>query len=230
MKFHVASSDKSRFTFLTNMNRCNRCSLAALFQTTKMRMSHAASGRGVACSTFVAPEHYLVHIMAPPSLLLHQNIIWCTLWRTNIICCTLFVEHYLVHIIICCTSFIWCTSLLVAHHYLLNIIWCTLWRTNIICCTIIIWCTLWRLHHYCCTRTLFGAHYGASITSHPTYFGVRGSAFFLKGAPGLHTVLDAVSLERKFCGLESHRPPESASSQRGPSSHPLWRRPAAGWG
>jgi hypothetical protein len=44
-----------------------------------------------------------------------------------------------------------------------------------------------------------------------------------------HTQKDDVE-RTEVCGLENHRPPESASSQRGPSSHPLWRRPAAGWG
>ena len=44
-----------------------------------------------------------------------------------------------------------------------------------------------------------------------------------------HTQKDDVE-RTEVCGLENHRPPESASSQHGPSSHPLWRRPAAGWG
>ena len=55
----------------------------------------------------------------------------------------------------------------------------------------------------------------ASITSHPTYFGVRGSAFFLKGAPGLHTVLDAVSLERKFAVWRTTAPKNQQAASVG---------------
>jgi len=46
LNFHVASGNKSCFTFSQDGLFVISCSLAALFQTTRMCMSYVAAGRG----------------------------------------------------------------------------------------------------------------------------------------------------------------------------------------